>query len=56
MTKGGTDKITYKSSNNGVAKVDQYGVVHALKKGAVTLKVKCGKKTVKVKVKVTARV
>lgn len=56
MTKGGTDKITYKSSNSGVAKADRYGVVHALKKGTAVLKVKCGKKTVKVKVKVTARV
>lgn len=55
MTKGGTDKISFKSSDKKVAGVDRYGVVHALKKGTVTLKVKCGKKTVNVKVKVTVR-
>ena len=46
------EKITFKSSNNKVATVNSKGVITAKKKGKVTITVKSGKKTVKIKVTV----
>lgn len=46
-------KVTYKSSNKRIATVSSKGVITAKKKGTVTITVKSGKKTVKIKVKVT---
>lgn len=45
-------KVTYKTSNKKVATVNSKGVVTAKKKGKVTITVKSGKKTVKIKVTV----
>lgn len=52
MTKGTTDAVIYKSLKKSIATVDQYGLVTAKKKGEATITVKCGKKKVKLKVKV----
>lgn len=46
-------KVTYSSSNKKIATVTSKGVITAKKKGTVTITVKSGKKTVKIKVKVT---
>lgn len=46
-------KVTYSSSNKKIATVSSNGVITAKKNGTVTITVKSGKKTVKVKVKVT---
>jgi len=45
-------KVTYKSSNRKVAAVSSKGVIKARKKGKATITVKCGNKSVKVKVTV----
>ena len=45
-------KVTYSSSNKKIATVNSKGVITAKKKGTVTITVKSGKKTVKIKVKV----
>ena len=47
------DKVTYKTSNKKVATVSKKGVITAKKAGKAVITVKAGKKTVKVKVKVT---
>ncbi len=52
-TKNTTDKVTYKTNAKKVATVDKYGLVTAKKKGTAKITVKCGKKSVKVTVKVT---
>ena len=46
------EKVTYKSSNKKVATVSKSGKITAKKAGKATITVKCGKKTVKVKVTV----
>ena len=46
-------KVTYSSSNKKIATVNSKGVITAKKKGTVTITVKSGKKSVKVKIKVT---
>lgn len=46
------EKVTYKSSNTKVATVSKTGKIKAKKAGKATITVKCGKKTVKVKVTV----
>ena len=46
-------KVTYTSSNKKIATVNSKGVITAKKKGNVTITVKSGKKSVKIKVKVT---
>ena len=46
-------KVTYSTSNKKIATVNAKGVVTAKKKGTVTITVKSGKKTVRIKVKVT---
>lgn len=46
------EKVTYKSSNKKVATVNGKGKITAKKAGNATITVKCGNKTVKVKVKV----
>lgn len=45
-------RLPFKSSNNKVATVNSKGVITAKKKGKVTITVKSGKKTVKIKVTV----
>lgn len=52
ITSGGTSKFTYKSMNKKIAKVNKYGVITGVKKGSTKIRVKCGSKTVYVKVKV----
>lgn len=61
MTKGKTakikvsgtkSKVTYKTSNKKIATVSAKGVVKGVSKGSTTIKVKVGKKTYKVSVKV----
>lgn len=47
------DKVTYKISNKKIATVTGKGVINAKKAGTAVITVKAGKKTVKVKVKVT---
>lgn len=47
------DKVTYKTSNKKIATVSKKGVIKGLKKGKATITVKYGKRTVKIKVKVT---
>lgn len=49
------NKVTYSSSNTKVATVSKDGTVTAKKSGTATIKVKSGKKTVSVKVKVAAK-
>ena len=49
------NKVTYSSTNKKVATVSKDGTITAKKSGTATIKVKSGKKTVKVKVKVTAK-
>lgn len=51
MTKGTTDKFTYKSSKK-IAAVDQYGMIKAKAKGKAVITVKCGKAVKKIKVTV----
>lgn len=46
-------KVTYRSSNKKIATVNSKGVITAKKKGNVTITVKSGKKSVKIKIKVT---
>lgn len=46
-------KVTYSSSNKKIATVNSKGVITAKKKGNVTITVKSGKKSVKIKIKVT---
>ena len=46
------DKITYKSSKKKIASVSKKGVIKAKKPGKSVVTVKCGKKKIKVKVKV----
>ena len=46
------DKISYATSNKNIATVSK-GVITARKKGKATITVKAGKKTVKIRVKVT---
>ena len=46
-------KVTYSSSDKKIATVNSKGVITAKKKGTVTITVKSGKKSVKIKVKVT---
>lgn len=46
-------KVTYSSSNKKIATVNSKGVITAKKKGKVTITVKSGKKSVKIKIKVT---
>ena len=46
------EKVTYKSSNKKVATVNSKGKITAKKAGKATITVKCGKKTIKVKVTV----
>ncbi|MBE5881391.1 MAG: hypothetical protein E7289_03630 [Lachnospiraceae bacterium] len=46
------EKVTYTSSNKKVATVSKTGKIKAKKAGKATITVKCGKKTVKVKVTV----
>jgi uncharacterized protein YjdB len=48
-----TSRVTYTVKNKKIATVDKYGKVTAKKKGTTRVTVKCGKKTVKVTVKVT---
>lgn len=52
LTKGTTSTLSYKSSAKKVAAVDKFGVITAKKKGNAVITVKCGKKSVKVKVTV----
>ena len=47
-------KVTWRSSNAGVAAVDKNGKVTAKKQGSVTIRAKVAKKTLKCKVTVTA--
>ena len=49
---GLTEKATFKSSNSKVAAVNSSGKITAKKKGTATITVKCGKFSVKCKVKV----
>ena len=46
------EKVTYKSSNKKVVTVSKNGKIKAKKAGKATITIKCGKKTVKVKVTV----
>ena len=41
-----TDQLTYSSSDEEIATVSSKGVIRAIKKGKVKVKVKAGKKTV----------
>ncbi len=52
LTKNATSKITYKSSNKKVAKVDAYGKITAKKKGKAVITVTCGKAKAKLTVTV----
>ena len=45
-------KVTYSSSNKKVATVTSKGVIKAKKKGKVTITVKSGKKSYKIKITV----
>ncbi len=47
-----TDKIKYKSSKKKVVTVSGKGIIKAKKKGKTTITVNCGKKKVKVNVRV----
>ena len=45
-------KVTYSTSNKRIATVSAKGVITAKKKGTVTITVKVGRKSAKVKIKV----
>jgi len=45
-------KVTFKSSKSKIAKVNKKGVVTGRKKGKAVITIKCGNKSVKVRVKV----
>ena len=49
----GTNKVTFSTSNAKIAKVNSNGVITTLQRGAVTIKVKVGTKTLSCKVTVT---
>ena len=53
ITGGTTSRFSFTSSKKNVASVDAYGVIRANAKGNAVIKVKCGKKTAKIKVKVS---
>ena len=49
----GTNKVTFSTSNAKIARVNSNGVITTLQRGAVTIKVKVGTKTLSCKVTVT---
>ena len=53
MKNKGTNKVTFSTSNAKIAKVNSNGVITTLQRGAVTIKVKVGTKTLSCKVTVT---
>jgi len=52
VSKTTTQKVTYRSKNKKIAKVNSYGVITAVKKGNTTITVKCGKISKKIAVTV----